>query len=148
MEESVYELTLKLRKKYREKAIIFAEKNEYLHTDDINEIKTNTQFYEVNTNSGFVSKPKLIYEENTNNGFVPEPKQIHYSKNRKNLIESTAPYFIITNDPIRNGYIDDFIDDLMETRGGKRTRIRKSRQKRTRIRKSRQKRRTTKRRRR
>jgi hypothetical protein len=135
--ERVHALTSKDRKEYRQKAVIFAEKNGYAHTDDINEIETNTKFYEVNTNNGVVSEPKLIYQENT-------PKSIKYSINRKNLIESTAPYFIITNDPISNGRIDD----LMEPRGGKRTRIRKSRQKRTRIRKSRQKRRTTKRRRR
>lgn len=144
----VAEKVSKDRQKYREKALCFACKNDYGHTDDINKITLNTQFYEVNTNNGYVSRPKQKTAEDTE------------------LTESTAPYFIITDkdiDPYALQSEDqehlktDSIDhnkvkiDLMEDesdRGGKRRRIRKSIQKRTRIRKSRQKRRTTKRRRR
>ena len=149
--KGVAEKVSKDRQEYREKALCFACKNDYGHTDDINKIKLNTQFYEVNTNNGYVSRRKQKKTGDTE------------------LTESTAPYFIITDEHIdhyallpqdvqehfRKHLKTDSIEhdevniDLEHPdRGGKRRRIRKSRQKRRRIRKSRQKRRTTKRRRR
>ena len=146
--ERVAKKVLKDRNEYREKAVSLAVslvtgKKGYVDTDDIKEIPLNTQFYEVNTNNGYVSSPKKIKEE----------------EDRNILIESNAPYFIITDKHIdhyallpeevqkhfrKNLELDSIKHDEVEIdldqadHGGKRRRIRKSRQKR----------RTTKRRRR
>jgi len=96
----------------RKQVIKFAKTNKYKHTNDITVIPLDTQFYEVNTNNNMISFPK---------------------KRKSDTIlktVSTAPYFIITDDPLESDSIVDWSLSNRSLKGGKRTRIRKSTQKR------------------
>jgi hypothetical protein len=97
----------------RDEVIDFANWYEYTHTNDINTIPVNRQFYEVNLNNNMISREKKRKHDNDN------------------YIESTKPHFIITDKILNHDSIVNWASDRSKKqRGGKRTRMRKSSKKR------------------